>query len=142
MMIVQGIGMIAQGQAAKAQRDAEAAYLEEQAKMEALAADRETRDLGVERDRLLARQRAIMAARGSIASNTALSLFSETGSEYGRRTFRIRSDSDITQRSLRARASNTRAIGRMERTAAFLGGGGKIAGGTMSLLRPSPSAGK
>ncbi len=133
---------IAEGRAAERRREAEAAFLETQATQEAVAARRDVRDLEKEQRGLLARTRAALAGQGaSLSGPGALSVLKDQRAEFEVRKSRTLSDSRLRQRSLRARAENTRAVGEAERDAAIFGGvarGAAVVGRSL-LRRPAPT---
>lgn len=99
---------------------------EAQAEAEALSRRREIRDEREERKRQIARTRALLSGGGTDIG-TILSLTGKQMGESMIREHRIRTDSRIRQRSLRARARNERVAGFMRGGESLLSGGVDIA---------------
>lgn len=108
---------------------AQASFLEDQAKQEEIANQREQRDLAKERARKLSSTRAALAAGGAdLSSGSALQISKDQSAEFATRAERLKQDSSTARRSLRTRAAQSRTQG-------FLDAGGQILGTAASLPR-------
>ena len=115
------ISTIGSATAAKAQSDAQAAFLELEARQERVARARELRDLEKATAARLARTRALLAAGGGDTTvGTGLALLTDQSAEALLERQRLLSDSQVRETSLTARASNTRVQGSLAFTNTLL----------------------
>lgn len=137
------IGGMAQASAAKGAAESEAGMLEAQAEQERKQRARDLSDLEADRSRTLARTRAVLAASGADASDpSGLAVLQSQAVQFGQQESRLTDDSLVRERSLEAKAANTRATGRAEATAQVFGGIGKAASAGKSLFAPTPAGKK
>lgn len=105
---------------------AQANFLEEQAKQEKIANQREQRDLAKERARKLSSTRAALAAGGAdLSSGSALALSKDQSAEFATRAERLRQGSSAARRSLRTRAGQSRTQGILDAGGQVLGAAGQ-----------------
>ena len=128
-----GGGML-QGQAAQRQADTEARFLNAQAEMEKLGQLRDLDALDEEKDRTLARSRAVAAAGGGdLSSGTALDAISDQAGSFGYKRQALINDSDARIAGLYDRSASAHTAGKEAARAAVFSGLGKglgtVAGG-------------
>ena len=125
---------IGEGAQAKAQADAEAKFLENQAQLERVQSARDVRDEKERTRRAVARSRAVLAAQGvSLASNVGVSTVADVEGQSLIRQRRIASDTENVTASLQAKAANKRTAGKRARRASFVKAGVQVFGGASKI---------
>lgn len=105
------------------QASAEAADIRVAQTQNKIATARDTRDTTRERQRDMARARAVSALTG----NRSFGVSQAIAEEYGRALFRIQADSDVTDETLNVRRKNIQKAGRLQAFNSLLGAGAGVA---------------
>ena len=138
--LVSAAGSIQQGQAAQQQANLQAEILRREAERERLVSQGEASEFARDTRRLLARQRALMGARGvQIGTGTPLELATDTAEEAEFQRLKILSGGEATVSRLLSQAGLARASGRAARRQGFLRGAASAFGPVKGRTRQTPA---
>lgn len=125
---ISAVGMVSQANAQRNAATGQAQDARVQAQLEGVSLKRNLRDEQMNNQREIARARARLSAGGGDIG-TILGMTARQHEESLIRQKRLKTDSQVRQATLRARAGNVAASGKTTQQASLLGAGGTFLGG-------------